>query len=69
MPAGGFGLDDILSQKYNMHRFHGIRNAIDDEWDPGMVLWQQVSIPRSMVQERWGEHACILVFISVCRDP
>ncbi|CAK9036044.1 Starch synthase 1 [Durusdinium trenchii] len=35
-PEGGFGLDDILSQKYNMHRFHGIRNAIDDEWDPGM---------------------------------
>ena len=38
-PEGGFGLDDILGQKWRSHRFVGIRNALDDEWDPKTEPW------------------------------
>jgi len=31
---GGFGLDDLLVQKARMRRLVGIRNALDEDWDP-----------------------------------
>jgi len=33
-PQGGFGLDDLLVQKARMRRLVGIRNALDEDWDP-----------------------------------
>ncbi|CAJ1404557.1 unnamed protein product [Effrenium voratum] len=33
-PQGGCGLEEVLSQKQRMLRLAGIRNALDDDWDP-----------------------------------